>query len=128
MTDTSVPAPNPSPAAPAAPAGGGAGRAALILAIVLVVLGLVLQVIAQLVPRIAYDFDLGSDAIGVFFTVTNVVTGLIAVVVVILGAVGVQPRQPHGRLAAAAGLAVGAAHLVSVAVALVTPLLLYTVL
>jgi hypothetical protein len=128
MTDTSVPAPNPYPAAAAAPAGGGAGRAALILAIVLVVLGLVIQVIAQLVPRIAYDFDLGSAAIGGFFTVTNLVTGVIALIVVILGAVGVQPRQPRGRLAAAAGLGIGAAHLVSVAVALVAPLALYAVL
>ena len=128
MTDSSVPAPNPYPVAPAAPAGGGVGRAALILAIVLVVLGLVIQVIAQLAPQIAYDYQLDSSALGVFFGATNVVTGLVAVVVVILGAVGVQPRQPRGRLAAAAALGIGASHLVSLVIGLVTPLVLYAVL
>lgn len=128
MTDTSVPAPDPYPAAPQAPAGGGPGRASLTLAIALVVIGLIIQVVSQLAPQIAYDLHLGSSEIGVFFGITNAVTGVIAVVVVILGAIGVQPHRPRGRLAAAAGLGIGAAHLVSVLIALVVPLVLYAVL
>jgi hypothetical protein len=128
MTENSSSTPNPYPVAAAAPAGGGAGGVSFVLAIVLVALGLVLQIVAQLAPQVIYDLQLGASAIGGFFAVANVVTGLLAVVVVILGAIGIQPRQPQGRLAAAAGLGIGAAHLASVLVALVSPFVLDAVL
>jgi hypothetical protein len=127
MTDSSVPAPNPYPVAPAAPAGGGAGRAALILAIVLVAFGVIVQVASYLAPQIAYDYQMDSSGIAALFAVTSIVGGLVSVVVVILGAVGIQPSQPRGRLAAAAGLAIGASHLLAAIVGLLAPLVLYAV-
>jgi hypothetical protein len=128
MTDSSTPAPNPYPDAPVVPAGGGAGRAAFILAIVLVVFGVVLQVVAILAPHIAYNFALNSSGIGAIFTVTTIVSALISVVVVVLGAIGVQPSQPRGRLAAAAALAIGASHLLAALVSFIAPAVLYAVL
>ena len=127
MTDTSVPAPNPYPAAPAAPSGGGAGRASLILAIVLVAFGVIVQVISYLAPQIAYDYQMDSSGIAALFAVTSIVGGLVSIVVVILGAIGIQPTQPRGRLAAAAGLAIGASHLLAAIVGLLAPLVLYAV-
>jgi hypothetical protein len=128
MTDTSVPAPNPYPVAPAAPAGGGAGRAALILAIVLVVFGVITQVISYLAPQIAYDYQMDSTGIAAIFAATTIASGLLSLVVVILGAVGIQPSQPRGRLAGAAGLAIGASHLLAAIVGLLAPLVLDAVL
>lgn len=128
MSDTSAQAPNPYPAAPVASPGGGAGRAALILAIVLVAIGIVVQIVSVLAPQIAYNLQLGSSSLGLFFGAVNIVTGAIAAVTIVLGAIGIQPSQPRNRLAAAAGLAIGAAHLVSTIVGVVTPLVLFAVL
>jgi hypothetical protein len=128
MSDTSAPPPNPYPVAPAVPPTGGAGRVALILAIVLVALGIVVRIVSVLAPQIADDLQLWSAAIGLFFNAANGLMAVIAVVVVILGAVGIQPSQPRHRLAAAAGLGIGAAHLVSTLVGFVTPLVALAVL
>jgi len=125
MTDTSLPAPNPYPAAPVASTGGGAGRAAFILAIVLVAFGVLVQVLSYFAPRFAYDLAMGASGIGMIFSATTIISGLISVVVVILGIIGIQPSQPRGRLQAAAGLAIGASHLLGAVVALLAPLVLY---
>jgi len=128
MSETPASTAHPSPVAPADAAGGGAGRASLILAIVLVAFGVVVQIVAQLAPQIAYDFQLAASGLAAIFAVTTIVSGAVAIVVIILGAIGIQPRQPRGRLAAAAGLAIGASHLLAAVVALVAPLVLYAVL
>lgn len=115
MTDEAVLPANSTPAAPASP--GGVGRAALVVALVLVAFTLVVQVVVVALPWITSDYP----TIALFLTITMAVGAILAVIAVILGAIGVQPRQMRGRFAAAAAVAIGATHLLSIVVGLVAP-------
>lgn len=125
MTETQTP--NPYPPAPAAPTGGGAGAAALVIGLVVVALGLLQQVLGY-TASFWVDGLGGYSQMGLVFTALSAVSGALALVGVIVGAIGIQPSRTRGRLAAAAGLALSAAHLLGSLVGFVMPLVLDLVL
>ena len=120
---TNAQTPQPYPPTPAAPTGNAAGAAALVIGIIVVAFGLAQQILG-------YTAGLWIDAVGGFgqmgmlFTGISLVSGAFAIAGVIAGAVGIQPSRGRGRLAAAAGLALSAAHLVGTLVGFVMPPLL----
>jgi hypothetical protein len=114
---------DPQPASPTPhPAGGGLGTASLAIGIVLVVVGLVQQALASTWPF--WAGELPPYLAGMVFGAIGVVGGLIAIAGLVTGILGVLPQRPRGRLAAAAGLAVSGAHLVTWGVSLVLPTVL----
>jgi hypothetical protein len=124
MTDATTPAPNPYPATAPAASGGGVGIAALFIGVVLVLINTVIQIVGLNLPQLMVDAGLDvEDITGVYATVA-MVTGVVAVIAVVLGIVGIQPSRSRGRLAGAAGLALGAAYLVGALVSLVGPVIL----
>lgn len=125
MTETQTP--NPYPPAPATPSGGGAGTAALVIGLIVVGLGLAQQVLGYTAPFWVDGLG-GYSQMGLVFTALSAVAGAIAIAGVIVGAIGIQPSRTRGRLAAAAGLALSAAHLLGTLVGFVMPLVLDLVL
>jgi hypothetical protein len=121
MTNTQTP--DPYPPASATPTGNAAGTAALVLGIVVVALGVTQQILAY-TASFWIDAVGGFDQMGVVFTGISLVSGAIAIAGVIAGAVGIQPARVRGRLAAAAGLAVSAAHLLGIVIGLLLPVIL----
>lgn len=122
MTDTPDARPAPYPPTVVA-TGGGAGTAAFAIGIVLVALGLVQQLLSVSIPLWVGGLA-GYSQVALIFGAFTFVTAAIAVAGVVTGAVGIQPSRPRGRLAAAAGLAVSAAHLLGAVVALIAPVVI----
>jgi hypothetical protein len=123
MTQSPTPDDRPQPYAPIAPAtGGGAGTAALVIGLVLVLLGLVQQLVSATMGLWLSGID-GYAQVGLIFGAFTIVGGTIAIAGVVCGLVGIQPAHARGRLAAAAGLAISAAHLLGALVALVAPII-----
>ena len=120
---TNAQTPQPSPPAPAAPTGNAAGTSALVIGIIVVAFGVTQQVLGY-TASLWIDAVGGFDQMGVLFTGISLVSGALAIAGVIAGAVGIQPSHGRGRLAAAAGLALSAAHLLGTLVGFVMPVLL----
>lgn len=118
MTDAQTP--QPYPPAPAVPTANPAGTAALVIGIVLVGFGVAQQVLGFLVP-LWRDVLGGYAQVGLVFTALSIGTGALAIVGVVVGVIGIQPSRPRGRLAAAAGLALAAAHVLGTVVGFVLP-------
>lgn len=114
MTDT-PPHPVPAPAR-----GGGAGTASLVIGLVLVALSVGQQLLSYTVP-FWVDGLAGYSQVSLILGAVTLVAAVVAVAGVITGVVGIQPGQPRGRLAAAAGLALSASHLIGALVGLVAP-------
>ncbi len=121
MTETQTP--NPYPPAPAAPTGGGVGTAALVIGLVVVGLGLLQQVLGYTASFWVEGVG-GYTQMGIVFSALSAVVGVIALAGVVVGIVGIQPSRTRGRLAAAAGLALSAAHLLGTLVGFVMPLVI----
>ena len=124
MTDATTPAPDPYPAAAPPTTGGGVGIASLVIGVVLVLANATMQIVGVNLPLLMRDAGLDyEDVAGIYGTVA-IVTLAVAALGAVLGFVGIQPTRVRGRLAAAAGLALGAAYLVGALVSLVAPLVL----
>lgn len=108
---TTTPDPYAQPSAPTA--GGGLARAALIVAIVLVAWSALQQVLSYLLPLALISADMGYSAIGPALAAISVVTALIAVAAVVLGALSLS-RETGRRASAGAALGIGVAALVSI--------------
>jgi len=98
-----------------------AGRASLVIAVIIVAVGLAQQVVAQSIPLIMADLGTSTDTVGLIFAVFAAVVGLLAIVGLILGIVGLSRER---RAAAAAGTAIAASSLLTVAVSFILPLIL----
>lgn len=122
MTETQSPDVHPQPYAAVPPSGGAAGSVALIVGLALVAIGVVQQVVGLFLPQIMAEAGLSTVQVGLVYSGISIVTGVIAIVGVVAGVIGIQPGRARGRLAAAAGLALSVAHVVSVIVGLVAPL------
>lgn len=112
MTETANPYPAP------APSSGGIGIASLVTAIVIVLIGLGIQVFSTYVVPGLVGSGMSILEISTVFTVGSIVTALLSLVAIATGAVGIRPGNDRGRLAAAAGLAIGGSTLLGVLVTL----------
>lgn len=123
MTEPQSPDVRPQPYTASPPSrGGGAGAVSLVIGLVLVALGVVQQIVNAFIPQIMFEAGLSGAQIGLVFTVTTVVLGVIAIPGVIAGLIGIQRSRTSGRLAAAAGLALCGAQLLGSIVAVLVPL------
>jgi hypothetical protein len=104
--------------------GGGAGTASLLLGILLVVGGIGMQIVSASLPLISSTFAQPISSVLWIFTVSSILTVLLGAAAIVLGVIGIQPSRARGRLAAAAGLALGVAHVITAIVGFVTPLVL----
>ena len=119
MTQTQDPYPAVVP-----PASGAPGTAALVIGVVIVMVGLV-QVWFSAGLNLFID-GLGFEGISAIFAIFGGVTGVLGLAAVVLGLVGLQ-RTRARRTFAAAGLALGAAQLLTVGLSLMAPTLLLAV-
>jgi hypothetical protein len=122
MTAPTAPLADPYPAVPPA-SGGGVGAAALVLGVLLVVGSVVVQIVSVSLPVMMYDSGMGYETVGAIFAAFAIGSLVVGAVAVVLGLIGIQRTRARGRLAAAAGLALGASHVLGAVVSLVTPLL-----
>ena len=120
MTDAQNPDARPQPyAAVPAPGRNVAGVAALVVGLVLVAIGLVQTVTGYFVPQLMVGSGATASQVGLVFGAVGIVTALLAIIGVVAGILGIQPSKTGGRLAAAAGLALSGAHLLSTLVGFV---------
>jgi hypothetical protein len=117
MTETQPPNPYPPRVVPQ---GGGVGMASLVIGLALVLLGIVQSILSMTAPLIASENGMSASQIGMMFGAMNLVTVVIAIAGVVTGLIGIQPAKTRGRLAAAAGLALSGAHVLSVVVVFTT--------
>ena len=125
MTDTTTPVSDPYPAAAApTPTSGGVGIASLVVGILLVIANAGMQIVGVNLPFLMRDAGLDYEDVAGIYSVSAIVTFAVAALGVVLGIVGIQPSRARGRLAAAAGLALGLAYLVGALVSIIAPLVL----
>lgn len=108
---TTTPDPYAQPSSPKTR--GGLARAALIVAIVLVVWSALQQVLGYVLPLALMSADMGYSAVTPVLAAISVVTALIAVAAVVLGALSLSRETGH-RASAGAALGIGVATLVSI--------------
>lgn len=122
MTNPSTPDPYAAPAS--ASNDGAVGATSLIIGIVLVVIGIVQTFVAQALPLLAFDQGMSFSQLAIVLSGFTVLTIVVAVAGIVTGILGLQPSRVRGRLAAAAGLALGAAHVLGAVFALTAPLVI----